>query len=282
MKKPFFTALMLAAAFSCAAGTTISPSNQYTYGANIGWVNAAADGTNGVVVGQTVCSGYMYGANVGWIHLGDGSPSNNIAYANNSAADYGINHDGAGNLTGYAYGANIGWIAFEQTHGKPNVNLETGELSGYVWGANVGWINLSSLATLSFDSGPDTDTDGISDAWEYGYTNDLAALAAGGRDSDGDGATDVAEYGADTNPFDPNDYLWVMLDETGGATNTLSWPTQPTRLYRLRSTTVLTGEWANTASGLLYDDTGTLNVQDEPATNSPVRFYGVQALLPLE
>ena len=47
---------------------------------------------------------------MGWIHLGDGTPANGIRYQNNSASDYGVNHDGLGNLSGLAYGANIGWI----------------------------------------------------------------------------------------------------------------------------------------------------------------------------
>lgn len=124
------------------AATTIDPANPYAYGTNMGWINAEADGANGAVIGQAFCSGYMYGANVGWIHLGDGAPVNGMAYANDSATDYGVNHDGLGSLSGYAYGANIGWINFEQTHGQPQVNLETGDLSGYVptggsWGTPI-------------------------------------------------------------------------------------------------------------------------------------------------
>jgi hypothetical protein len=33
-------------------------------------------------------------------------------YSNTSGTDYGVNHDGAGELFGYAWGANIGWIQF--------------------------------------------------------------------------------------------------------------------------------------------------------------------------
>ena len=73
MKKKLLTATALIAAISCVAATTIDPDNKYAYGANIGWVNAYADGANGAVIGQAFCSGYMYGANVGWIHLGDGA-----------------------------------------------------------------------------------------------------------------------------------------------------------------------------------------------------------------
>ena len=74
-----------------------------------GWT-CRGDTNNGAVIGEYVCSGYIYSANVGWINLGSGSPANGIRYQNNSAADFGVNQDGLGNLSGYAYGANIGWI----------------------------------------------------------------------------------------------------------------------------------------------------------------------------
>lgn len=47
------------------ASTTIDTNNAYAYGANIGWCNAFADGTNGAVIGQFYCTGYIYSANVG-------------------------------------------------------------------------------------------------------------------------------------------------------------------------------------------------------------------------
>ena len=111
------------------AATTIDSVNRHAWGANLGWVDWYADGANGAVIGQYVCSGYIYSANVGWINLGSGSPANGIQYQNNSATDFGVNQDGLGNLRGYAYGANIGWINFENT-GAPKADLGTGKLSG--------------------------------------------------------------------------------------------------------------------------------------------------------
>jgi len=278
--------MALIAVITCMADTTIDANHPYAYGANTGWINALGNVTHGAVIGQAYCTGYVYSANCGWICLGSG-PTNGWQYSNLLDSDWGVNHDGAGNLSGYAYGANIGWITFEQTHGQPHVDLLTANLGGYAWSANTGWISLSNaqayVRTETIDAGPDSDTDGIPDAWEYGYTNVLTVLADGGADSDGDGISDVDEYGTDTDPFDANDYLWVTLDKAGGTTNTLSWPTRPTRNYRLQSTTNLVSiEWTISDVGLLHDETGTLTVQDEPVTNSPVRFYRVNAVLPLE
>ena len=128
---------------------TIDAANRYAYGANIGWINAYADGVNGAVLGDCYCTGYLYAASVGWINLGSGSPANGIQYQNNSTTDFGVNQDGLGNLSGYAWGANIGWLTFEQTYGQPKVNLRTGQLSGYVWSANCGWISLSNAFDLT-------------------------------------------------------------------------------------------------------------------------------------
>jgi len=95
---------------------------------------------------------YAYAANVGWLDLGNGAPANQIQYQNNSAADFGVNQDGLGNLRGYAYGANIGWISFENT-GAAKVDLLTGRFTGSAWSANCGWISLSNaLAYVQTDT----------------------------------------------------------------------------------------------------------------------------------
>jgi len=274
-------AWLLCCAATVLAASTIDPNNKYAYGANIGWINAEGDVDNGAVIGQAFCSGYMYGANVGWIHLGDGDPGNHIVYANDSDTDYGVNHDGLGNLSGYAYGANIGWINFEQGQGKAKVDLLTGALSGYAWGANVGWINLSGLATLSLAM-LDTDGDGIADAWEFGHTNTLVVLDKNGKDSDGDGVPDVGEYAGDTDPFDAGDYLVITDFQTEETTNWVTWPAKATRLYTLQHAAALSNgmDWAMTSSPLIppYDT----DVEEEvPGIADTNRFYRVQAQPPL-
>jgi hypothetical protein len=134
------------------AATTIDAANHYGYGANLGWLDWRGDNNNGAVIGEYACSGYIYAANVGWISLGNGSPTNGIAYQNLSANDFGVNRDSLGNLRGYAYGANIGWINFEST-GAPKAAPTTGEFSGYAWSANCGWISVSNtFAYVQTDS----------------------------------------------------------------------------------------------------------------------------------
>jgi hypothetical protein len=237
------------------------------------------------VIGQAFCSGYLYSANCGWISLGDGSPENGMAYANDSTTDFGVNHDGHGNLTGYAYGANIGWITFEQTYGHPKVNLMSGYLSGYVWSANVGWINLRTskinfIRTLTLDEGPDTDGDGIPDAWEYAQVNNLKTLGTG--DADGDGTTDQGEYLADTNPQNGAEYLRITDFQTMGTTNQVTWPVETTRLYTLEQATVLSNgmSWA-AATPSFIPSSGTEVTETLSAVTNATRFYRVKATPPL-
>lgn len=266
------------------AATTIDPANKNAYGANIGWINAEADTVHGAVIGQAFCSGYLYSANCGWIHLGDGNPANHRAYANNSASDYGINHDGLGNLTGSAYGANIGWITFEQTYGQSKINLSTGELSGYAWSANTGWINLNGLTTLCMDSGLDNDQDGIPDCWEYTQTHSLSVLAGSPADQDQDGVSDADEYLADTNPLDARDYLRITEFEQDGSTHELSWTCVPTRSYTLQHCTALTNNtsWINAGSASIPATSHLQMTQEVTGVNDRARFYRVQSVPPLQ
>jgi hypothetical protein len=270
---------------SVVAATTINPASKYAYGANVGWINAYADGANGGVIGEYVGSGHLWAANVGWIRLGSGAPANGIQYQNNSATDYGVNHDGLGNLRGYAYGANIGWINFENTGGA-KVDLLTGKLSGHVWSANCGWISLSNafahVQTDSIAPGADSDGDGIADAWELTHTNTLAAFTAA-TDSDGDGVSDQKEYLADTSPLDANDLLLITsaVFAPGGTNANLTWLSKPTRHYHVEKTADLAlPGWLDSGLGLIPPD-GATTTRDFDDTNAPVRFYRVNAIKPL-
>ncbi len=151
-------ALALVFLFSARAqaATNIDPTNKYSWGANVGWMNWAPDSVNGAVM-AAFCSGYVYSANVGWIFLGDGTPDNGLAYSNARPTDYGINIDTKSDpnnwlLSGLAYSANVGWINFSvltQTGAanRPRIDRTTGKMLGYAWSANAGWLPLDSSPT---------------------------------------------------------------------------------------------------------------------------------------
>ena len=177
----------------------------------------------------------------------------------------------------YAYGANTGWIRFEQTYGQPKIDLMTGAMSGYAYAANVGWINLETMQVASIAPGPDSDSDGLPDAWEYAHTNNLATLSGPG-DLDADGVSDVDEYIADTDPMDGNDQLRITAFATDNTTNTVTWNAQPTRMYTLEHTPALDTNWSQALAPLVPSAAGDVTKTVDGTTN---RFYRVIIELPL-
>ena len=281
MKLLLFVALLVTSSGLCRADSTINATNRHAYGANIGWLDWRADGTNGAVIGDYVCSGSIYSANVGWIHLGSGSPVNGIRYQNNSKNDYGVNHDGFGNLSGFAYGANIGWIQFE-AQGAPTVDLMTGRLGGAVYSANCGWISLSNaLAGVQTDqlSPGLLDGNGLPLPWELENFGDKGIDP--NADPDNDGQSNAEEYFAGTDPLDPESNLRILSLQlqAEGTKAVVRWTSVLNRLYYLQSSEDLP-VWLDSGLGLTAPD----GAATERSVNNPLlpqRFFRVQAIRPL-
>jgi hypothetical protein len=285
MKTRLVILLFLASLGRSFAASTIDPANKYAYGANFGWIDWRGDTNNGAVIGEYVCSGYIYAANVGWINLGSGAPSNGIQYKNLDAGDFGVNQDGLGNLRGFAYGANIGWINFE-TNGAPKVDLRTGRLSGYAYSANCGWISLSNafafVQTDTIAPGADTDGDGLPDAWELLNFGSLSATAGG--DPDGDGMSNRQEYLAGTDPNNAlsNLRITAISAQPFGSSVTLTWTSVSNRFYLVQKELSLPGPgWFDSGLSTIAPDVGLTTTRLISDTNSPARFYRVQAFRPL-
>lgn len=83
-----------------------------------------------VTVTDTGITGHAWAEDWGWINF--------------SPTGYGVQNDGAGNLSGYAWGENLGWINFNPTHGGVTIDSD-GYFSGYAWAENGGWIEFCLL-----------------------------------------------------------------------------------------------------------------------------------------
>jgi len=277
---------LMAAGTALGAGSTINPGNRFAYGENIGWIDARPSSTSGATMGEYVCSGFLYAANAGWINLGNGTPANGIRYQNNSAADFGINHDGLGNLRGFAWGANIGWINFENS-GAARIDLNTGRMSGHAWSANTGWISLSNafafVQTDVIAPGADMDGDGLTDAYELTWAGNLTTMKAS-SDSDGDGFSDLAEYLADTNPFDAGDNLRITSYRRIAINQfDLTWLSRATRRYHVQLRVALdpASPWSDSSLGLVNPDPGVGTRRTIVHSVVPSLFFRINAIRPL-
>ena len=279
---------LLTSGWVAFAQSTINSTSSFIYSANAGWIDLRASGqvAFGVRVTESFCSGKAYAANFGWIDFGSGLPTNGFAYANNSATDFGVNVGSDGSLTGYAYAANVGWINFEQLYGFPKINLATGKFTGFIYSANVGWISLDTgftdllTNTIAY---PDTDGDGIADAWEMKRFGNLTTANAI-SDFDKDGQSDLAEHVADTLPKEPTSRLRITSQtyNLGFTQNALQFTTSPSRLYRLEINTNLTGLWTNSPLGTFSPDAGLSTTRTINVAAGNSQFFRAVAIRPLQ
>jgi hypothetical protein len=284
--------LLLAALTSAlplrAQQSTFGEGDSYAWGATAGWIELMPQrplAGDGVRVKDTLLCGYAWSDTTGWIHFGDGAPADGVRYANTAGTDFGVHHDGAGNLSGLAWSATCGWINFgwaaADNPDRPRFDLLTGGFSGYAWGSTLGWINLGS-GYLKTDrmAITDADGDGISDAWEIEQAGGTAVLTATG-DQDADGVSDPGEFEADTDPLVPEDHLEITDFSLGKSSAQITWTTRPTRLYRIFRGTDLE-QWTASLLNDIVPDPGPTTTRTEPHPPGTRLFFRVKAVVPLQ
>ncbi len=248
------------------------------------WDTGAPDGGKGVKVSEHILAGQAYAGNLGWISLGDGSPEDGIRYTN-LGEDFGVNVDlSTGQVRGQGYGCNIGWVLFEEK-GNPRLDVQSGCFLGYAYSANCGWINLApkrgeiGWKTVSLDSGPDRDGDGLPDPWELEQAGDLTTLTGWG-DHDLDGVSDEQEHVAGTDPTDAQSHLLLWVEKSPGGV-LVAWTSQASRIYTLFSTGDLQ-TWGKVPEvvGVPGDPAGTMGYEMSGLEGTPRRFWRVEATLP--
>jgi hypothetical protein len=201
--------ILALASDALAQPSNIDPTNKWSWGENIGFMNwrdaGSPIGSQGVLLNPDILSGFVWCENVGYLNLGDGSPANGRAYSNSNGADFGVNLLPDDRLAGLAWGENIGWVNFGPHASLPSAQQArydgpAARLRGYAWGENVGWINLDDARHFVGTSCPvDFNCDGFLDFFDYG---DYVATFEGGTppacqtsaDFNGDGFVDFFDY----------------------------------------------------------------------------------------
>lgn len=106
-------------------------------------------GEYAVEVTNTRLEGFAWGDTVGWVSL---HCSNTDGGCTGDNGSWGVENDGAGNLSGFAWGENTGWISFScenndscagNDNAKVTIDPDTGVFSGFAWAENFGWISFN-------------------------------------------------------------------------------------------------------------------------------------------
>jgi len=137
------------------------------------------------------------------------------------------------------------------------------------------------VQTDTIPGGADSNGNGLPDAWQRTYFGTLGVDP--NADPDGDGMSNKQEYIAGTNPTNSADKLLITDFNTtpGGSNISLTWSSVPTRSYFIQKSLNLSSpNWIDSGLGV-FSSSGSSITQSIIDTNSPERFYRVQAIRPL-
>ncbi len=239
-----------------AATGNIDVNEKFAWSETAGWLNFRPIDA-GVKVYPDHLEGYAWAQNLGWIKLGSGTAGGTKAYSNMSAADWGVNHDGAGNLSGYAWSDTAGWINFNPTDGQVSIDMNNGGFSGYAWAQNFGWIHFESGEPVEYQ---------VTVHWpEVSFS-----LANYMVDENGDYVGDPVTVRR-TNPYGASEVEIALSDGTanGGVFSPIVYPAD--YQYQLLTASFTDGETEKTLGVRINDDN--IDEPDETLTlslHSPV------------
>jgi len=122
---------------------------------------------------------------------------------------------------------------------------------------------------------PDSDSDGIPDAWEWQYFVSLTNTTST-SDSDGDGFSDYSEYMAGTIPTNAGSLLALTNAlATEGGERVLWWPSVSNRTYSVSRTENIMGTWTNISGSLTATPPVNVYTDSTPVSAEAV-FYRVR------
>lgn len=137
-------------------------------------------------------------------------------------------------------------------HGYSQITVRDRHLrfSQHGFNADGSYIGvLDSFEIGGSDPGPDTDGDGMRDAWELAYGLDPNHTSDAASDLDGDGQSNAAEWLAGTSPADGGSVFRSSITALAAGNLNLTWSSVPGKRYRIASATDLTN-WSPLMDGL--------------------------------
>lgn len=136
-----------------------------------------------------------------------------------------------------------------------------------------------SLPNFTLQAAPDTDGDGLPDAYEIANGLNPNDPADAALDGDGDGQSNLAEFLARTDPRNPAEVLRIASVTRDANGVTVQFPTKPNVQYQLERSADLTGAWTNV--GPAVPGTGSTVARVDPAGAGGAKFfYRVRASQP--
>ena len=121
---------------------------------------------------------------------------------------------------------------------------------------------------------PDSDGDGMPDAWETAHGLNPNSAADAALDADHDGMTNLQEYLAGTDPQDPASRFTNAITRDGGVP-TVRFIARAGKGYTVQSSDTLGGGWSKLADVAPQSVTGEVAVADPAATGQAKRFYRI-------
>ena len=168
---------------------------------------------------------------------------------------------------------------YEGPFSIPTDSLQDGENSLAVEvhqsSANSPDVVFGMVLEATYDPEPDTDKDGMPDAWEVAHGLDPADPGDAAADADHDGLTNLQEYRAGTDPRDASSVLTLRVIDWHGGQIGLVFIAVGGRSYSIQNRSNSASEWVTMTNFPAQAIGGMIGCTERVTAGSAQRFYRV-------
>ena len=179
--------------------------------------------------------------------------------------------------------AQSGTVSIAQASGGDTVTIRAESWYDIAYEAQPPALETNISVLVLFPAGMDSDGDGLDDEWEermWGYNTISNANHSADDDPDGDNYVNLSEMVAGTDPEDGSSYFAIGATDMAGGIVTVTFATEPGRMYQLQKSTDLSNPagWSDFGSAISGDGTQK-QFQDASASDS-ASYYRVRVWRP--